>query len=190
MELTTPLMGIAISSLVYSLYGAELRGEFLVVEDVPRFNYSQDHQPAYGLHPNYAFQLPILELGLPIYILQGQSKEELYFTQQLTATEVFPIRYEYDLRRALASLTRKEKGIVVLATFSLQTNTTTIPYRDISLKTSHYTFGICYPGFSTDYAYGQPTLTSPEGLCVNLNNLNTKGIHHFLGLNASYIKQR
>lgn len=176
---------VAVTPIVHDLYGHELRGNFLVVHSDRNFKYTHTEIAAslgapYSSNYNYVFELPTLDLDLPIYILQGKSKAERAYTKNVEG-ERFEVAYEFDIRKALAELNSKEKGILIIAVFSVQGNSKRISYRELEIQTTkHYTLGICHKDFKTDYAYGAPSLGMPNKMCANLTALSKKGIHHYL----------
>lgn len=176
MEITsTALLALTavVTPTVYDLYRPELRGNFLIQDE-------RAHRYKAGMLIQVP-KLPALDLGLPIYVLQGSSTEELQYTSNLNVDHVFKIKHEHDIRKAMVELRSMTKGIVVIALFELQGNMRKLTYsRDLEYANTshHYTMGICYSGFSTDYAYRN--FGGHEAYCANITRVRQKGIEHYL----------
>lgn len=99
-----------------------------------------------------------------VYVLQGNddlARERLAQIQkQVSVTEVFEVKTEHDVRKAMLQLNKKDKGFLILNAFDVRDNwNAKLPYtaiEDIVIETNktQVEVGICYKDFRTALAIG------------------------------------
>lgn len=104
----------------------------------------------------------------PVYVLQGdrwiEQERTRILGQQVKVEEVFNVKTEHELRKALAALRSKPRGFIFLNVFSYTDGwgvkhsfKDVEEYVSVVARLSHVEIGICYPDFKTALAVG-PTL--------------------------------
>lgn len=136
------------------------------------------------------FTLPKFIAKGPVYVISGSSKLEQKrgdeIERQAKVNATFPVKTEYDLRKALIEIRNLPTGYVIINVFSVIDNwgeKLSFKFIEdvvIESRMKHIEIGVCYPGFKTALAIG-PTVDdvdkvlkgeSSTSLCASLERLH------------------